>query len=80
MSKPTDYLGDVQGALARLEGISPKRAEVRITNSDSNPNRYGVTLWNIFGKWYASEVTLAASIHRVIDIAEAEDFRIGRER
>lgn len=73
-----DYLGDVQSAFQRLDRVSPGKAEAKISNSDNHPNRYGVTLWNLFGKWYASEETLAASIHRAIDLAEAENFRLKR--
>lgn len=73
-----DYLGDVQTAFRRLDSVSPKKAEAKISNSDNHPNRYGVTLWNLFGRWYASEPTLAESIHRVIDLAEADAFKLAR--
>lgn len=76
----SDYLGDVTTAFARLDAVSPKKAEMRITNNDNNPHRYGVTLWNLFGKWYASEPTLAASIHRALDLAEADGFNLKRSQ
>lgn len=72
-----DYLGDVQAAFERLDAVSPGKAEAKITNSDTNPYRYGVTLWNLFGKWYGSEFTLAASIHAAIDRAEFDSWKLG---
>lgn len=71
-----DWLGDVQTAFERLDKVSPGKAEAKINNNDDNPNRYGVTLWNLFGRWYASEETLAASIHKALDLAEAENFKL----
>lgn len=74
-----DYLGDVQSAFERLESVSPGKVEAKLNNSDQNHHRWGVTLWNVFGKWYASEPTLAASIHRAIDRAEADSFNLETE-
>jgi len=70
----TDYLGDVAAAFRALEGVSPRKMEVKITNSDQNPHRYGVTLWNAFGKWYASECTLALSIFIALNRARLDNF------
>ena len=71
---PTDYLGDVATAFRRLDEVSPSKCQADINNSDQNQHRYGVTLWNIFGKWYASEATLAASIHVALDRAQIDNF------
>ena len=69
-----DYLGDVQAAFERLDAVSPRMAQADIDNSDLHPHRYGVTLWNLFGKWHGSQPTLAASIHEALDRAEAARF------
>lgn len=69
-----DYLGDVVAAFRALEEVSPRKVEAKINNSDSNPHRYGVTLWNAFGKWYASEFTLEASIFMALNAARLDNF------
>lgn len=63
----TDYLGDVQGAMQRYDDLGPGVAEINIDSNDLHDGRYGVRLSNLFGRWEASEETLADSIHRAID-------------
>jgi hypothetical protein len=70
----TDYLGDVTTAMQRFEQYGPGMADIRIKSSDLYPHRYGVLVSNIYGKWEASEPTLADSIHRAIDRACIDHF------
>lgn len=57
----------LQEAFNELDKISPKEVECKINNSDQNPNKYWVTLWNLFWKWYSSKDTLEESILDVIN-------------
>lgn len=68
----TDFLGDIAPAFARLNMICPNKGDVTIKTSDQLPHRYGVTIWNCYGRWDASEPTLAESIHRALDRAILE--------
>jgi hypothetical protein len=69
-----DYLGDVQTAMQRYDDIGPGVAEIKIDSSDQHEGRYGVKLWNLYGRWEASEETLAESIHRCLDRAIIDQF------
>jgi hypothetical protein len=70
----TDYVGDVDPAIRRLDRLCPRFAESRMGTGDQWPCRYHVVLWNLFGKWDASEPTLAESVHVAIDRATIDNF------
>lgn len=70
----SDYLGDVQTAMRRYDNLGPGVAQIDIDSSDQHASRYGVKLWNLYGKWFASERTLAGSIHLAIDLGIIDRF------
>lgn len=74
MRRKVDYLGDVNEAMRRYEYYGPGMANIEAKASDQLPHRYGAILWNGFGKWSASEPTLADSIHVAIDRAVIDRF------
>jgi hypothetical protein len=65
--------------MERYDDLGPGIAEIKVDSSDQHQGRYGVKLWNLFGRWEASEETLAGSIHRCIDRGIIDRFGFDEE-
>jgi hypothetical protein len=67
-------LETIDSSFEKLRKISPGKVQCEIDNSDQNECSWGVTLWNCFGKWYATDNNLGKAILKAVAKAENNNF------